>query len=49
VESINLLLFARSNIAILVLLAGLPVGLVFLLRQRVAENSAATPNPLLYV
>jgi hypothetical protein len=43
------LLYAGSNIAILMLLAGQPVGLVFLLRQRVAEDSAATPKPPLDV
>jgi hypothetical protein len=38
-------LFAGSNIAILALLAGLPVGLVFLLRRPVLVGSIAKIDP----
>ena len=43
------LLFAGSNIAIVALLAGLPVGLVFLLRRLVLVGSIAKPEPPLGV
>jgi hypothetical protein len=43
------LLFAGSNIAILALVAGLPVALVFLFQQRMSAGSAAKRNPTLDV